>query len=288
MPRLIDPAPAQRPHLGHLARQADRDRLRRRQRPGAGPGRRGADARAGSGSRWPSSSSRTTRRTARTTSTPTGRSRWRSAPTSSGKSVDSTMYSTSSMLRTIELCLGLEPMSQFDAAARPMANAFTATPDLGSVHAPPGPGRPERQEHRDRLGGRGLDAAEPGDRGPRRRPGLQRDHLEGRQGGRLAHAAAGPLGVRPPPAPLVLRSRGFSRGSVENFCRPCMVRCAGCLRSLIPTRTTKSSLLLDCQEKCGGRHRHLRRSTSARGRWIPVAQHAPGSRRMSDDTYRGR
>jgi DNA-binding beta-propeller fold protein YncE len=45
-------------------------------------------------------------------------------------SVDSTMYSTSSMLRTIELCLGLDPMSQFDAAARPMANAFTATPDL--------------------------------------------------------------------------------------------------------------------------------------------------------------
>jgi DNA-binding beta-propeller fold protein YncE len=46
------------------------------------------------------------------------------------RSVDSTMYSTSSMLRTIELCLGLEPMSQFDASARPMANAFTATPDF--------------------------------------------------------------------------------------------------------------------------------------------------------------
>jgi hypothetical protein len=52
-------------------------------------------------------------------------------------SVDSTMYSTSSMLRTIELCLGLDPMSQFDAAARPMANAFTATPDLTSYsHRP--------------------------------------------------------------------------------------------------------------------------------------------------------
>ena len=44
--------------------------------------------------------------------------------------VDSTMYSTSSMLRTMELILGLEPMSQFDAAARPMANAFTEKPDL--------------------------------------------------------------------------------------------------------------------------------------------------------------
>jgi DNA-binding beta-propeller fold protein YncE len=45
-------------------------------------------------------------------------------------SVDSTMYSTSSMLRTIELCLGLEPMSQFDASARPMSNCFTDQPDL--------------------------------------------------------------------------------------------------------------------------------------------------------------
>jgi DNA-binding beta-propeller fold protein YncE len=45
-------------------------------------------------------------------------------------SVDSTLYSTSSMLRTMELCLGLDPMSQFDAAARPMSPAFTSTPDL--------------------------------------------------------------------------------------------------------------------------------------------------------------
>jgi Phosphoesterase family len=51
--------------------------------------------------------------------------------------VDSTMYSTSSMLRTIELILGLEPMSQFDAAARPMFNSFTSQPDLTPyVHRP--------------------------------------------------------------------------------------------------------------------------------------------------------
>ena len=43
--------------------------------------------------------------------------------------VDSTMYSTSSMLRTMELILGLQPMSQFDAAAMPMYNAFQAVPD---------------------------------------------------------------------------------------------------------------------------------------------------------------
>ena len=41
------------------------------------------------------------------------------------------------MLRTMELCLGLEPMSQFDAAARPMSNAFTDKPDLTPyIHRP--------------------------------------------------------------------------------------------------------------------------------------------------------
>ena len=40
--------------------------------------------------------------------------------------VDHTMYSTSSMLRTIELILGMPPMSQYDAAATPMWNCFTA------------------------------------------------------------------------------------------------------------------------------------------------------------------
>ncbi len=44
--------------------------------------------------------------------------------------VDSTMYSTSSMLRTMELILGLKPMSQFDAAARPMYHSFQSKPDL--------------------------------------------------------------------------------------------------------------------------------------------------------------
>ena len=44
--------------------------------------------------------------------------------------VDSQFYSTASMLRTMELILGLEPMSQFDAAARPMYASFTIKPDL--------------------------------------------------------------------------------------------------------------------------------------------------------------
>src|ERR1035441_2216626 len=49
--------------------------------------------------------------------------------------VDSTMYSTSSMLRTMELILGLKPMSQYDAAATPMFNSFRATPDLRPYQA---------------------------------------------------------------------------------------------------------------------------------------------------------
>lgn len=44
-------------------------------------------------------------------------------------SVDSTMYSTSSMLRSMELILGLQPMSQFDAAATPMYNSFQSRAD---------------------------------------------------------------------------------------------------------------------------------------------------------------
>ncbi len=41
--------------------------------------------------------------------------------------VDHTMYSTSSALRTIELILGLPPMSQYDAAAEPMWRCFEKT-----------------------------------------------------------------------------------------------------------------------------------------------------------------
>ena len=43
--------------------------------------------------------------------------------------VDSTLYSTASMLRTMELILGMEPMSQFDATAMPMLASFGAESD---------------------------------------------------------------------------------------------------------------------------------------------------------------
>jgi YVTN family beta-propeller protein len=44
--------------------------------------------------------------------------------------VDSTMYTTSGMLRTMELILGVPPMSQYDAAATPMFNSFTDKANL--------------------------------------------------------------------------------------------------------------------------------------------------------------
>jgi hypothetical protein len=44
--------------------------------------------------------------------------------------VDSNMYNTTSMLRTIELIIGLRPLTHFDAGARPMSAAFATTADV--------------------------------------------------------------------------------------------------------------------------------------------------------------
>lgn len=51
------------------------------------------------------------------------------SPYTKRKFVDHTLYSTSSMLRTMELILGLPPMSQYDAAATPMFASFASVPD---------------------------------------------------------------------------------------------------------------------------------------------------------------
>jgi DNA-binding beta-propeller fold protein YncE len=50
-------------------------------------------------------------------------------------SVDSTMYNTTSMLRTMEFLLGLNPMTHFDAAARAMTSVFQKTPDASPYTA---------------------------------------------------------------------------------------------------------------------------------------------------------
>jgi phospholipase C len=51
--------------------------------------------------------------------------------------IDSSLYSTTSMLRTMELILGLQPMSQFDAAALPMWASFASEPTLTPYAARP-------------------------------------------------------------------------------------------------------------------------------------------------------
>jgi hypothetical protein len=57
--------------------------------------------------------------------------------TQTGK-VDSTFYDQDSMLRTMELIVGIKPMTQFDASAVPMLNVFTNHPNLTTyqVEAP--------------------------------------------------------------------------------------------------------------------------------------------------------
>jgi len=68
-------------------------------------------------------------------------------------SVDSTLYTTSAMLRTMELILGLPPMSQYDAGAHPMYNAFTNAPALAPFSR-----RDARVKLDEMNGGAGPDA----------------------------------------------------------------------------------------------------------------------------------
>ncbi|MDQ4141932.1 MAG: bifunctional YncE family protein/alkaline phosphatase family protein [Bacteroidota bacterium] len=59
------------------------------------------------------------------------------SPYTKRNSINHTMYSTSGMLRTMELILGLPPMSQYDAAALPLFDCFTAQPTLTPYQVKP-------------------------------------------------------------------------------------------------------------------------------------------------------
>ncbi|MCC6262028.1 MAG: bifunctional YncE family protein/alkaline phosphatase family protein [Bryobacterales bacterium] len=64
------------------------------------------------------------------------------SPYSRRGAVDSNFYNTTSALRTMELILGMRPMTQFDAGSFPMWTAFEAQPDARPytrVEAPAGP-----------------------------------------------------------------------------------------------------------------------------------------------------
>jgi hypothetical protein len=49
--------------------------------------------------------------------------------------VDSSFYNQSSVMRTMELILGLRPMTHFDAAGRPLVAAFAAAPNPAPYQA---------------------------------------------------------------------------------------------------------------------------------------------------------
>jgi DNA-binding beta-propeller fold protein YncE len=69
-------------------------------------------------------------------------------------SLDSTLYSTAAMLRTMELILGLPPMSNLDAGATPMYAAFQGTPVLT-----PFASRPARVDLREKNAANAWGAA---------------------------------------------------------------------------------------------------------------------------------
>lgn len=54
--------------------------------------------------------------------------------TQTGK-VDSTFYDTASMIHTMEMILGMKPMTQYDAASIPMVRSFTPHPNFTSYQA---------------------------------------------------------------------------------------------------------------------------------------------------------
>ena len=106
--------------------------------------------------------------------------------------VDSTLYTTSGVLRTMELILGLPPMSQHDAAATPMIRAFhdarrTLTPVYTFLPAQRADGSQERLE---RAGRRGVAAHELQRARSRAGSGAESDHLGGGPRPRIDHAAA--------------------------------------------------------------------------------------------------
>ena len=197
MPQLHHPAPAQRSHRRHEGRQADADGLwwPTTTWPWAGWSRR--SARASSGRRRPSSCVEDDAQNG-----PDHVDAHRTvalviSPYTKRKHVDSTMYSTSSMLRTMELILGLKPMSQFDAAARPMYALVPGQAGPDALRAR----RPEvdlkEKNRRRRPGAAKLSEKFDLDEGGRgRRPAVQRGDLAFGEGAELADAAAGAGGVR--------------------------------------------------------------------------------------------
>ena len=138
--------PGQRPHGRHARRGPDAARDDRGERPRRSGGSSKRSRTAATGRTPRSSSSRTTRRTGRTTWTRTARVALVISPYTR-RGAWTARSTRPSMLRTIELILGLPPMSQYDAAATPMYAAFTPQPDAEAVLGAAGPRVARRDEH---------------------------------------------------------------------------------------------------------------------------------------------
>ena len=118
------------------------------------------------------------------------------SPYTRRKAVDSTLYTTAGMLRTMELILGLPPMSQYDAAAAPMYRAFQAAPDLAPFTHREARVALDEKNGAHAYGAAASAAMDLDGAGPRPGPRAQRDPLEVGPRGRLADAAPGPRGLR--------------------------------------------------------------------------------------------
>ena len=114
--------------------------------------------------------------------------------------VDSTLYTTASMVRTIELILGLPPLTQYDAGATPMFNCFTKAAEVAALQPADAPGGHGGEEHpevprRQAIGADEFQRLRPGP-GGRAEP----DSVGGRQGTR------GPLSYADPSRAVHLRA----------------------------------------------------------------------------------
>jgi len=70
--------------------------------------------------------------------------------------VDSTMYNTTSLLRTMEMILGLRPMTHFDAAATPMTSPFGSAVPTPYAAVPPNVSLTDRNPERSATAARSL------------------------------------------------------------------------------------------------------------------------------------
>ena len=147
-----------------------------------------------------------------------------------------TQYNTTSLLRTMELMLGLPPMNQFDATATPMFDCFTNTPDFSGVYG----GDQQRAAGRDESAGQA----------DQRRPGAVMMPM-------FPRACLGQAGP-------VQRGRAEPHPLARNHGGPALPRLGGpggC--GLNPNTEVGATIETTCRKPIVGRARHSVRATPA-------------------------